>query len=190
MKLLFLTGLLMSAAVPPASAQGACDCACLTGFLDGWFTGLVNNSASGVPVAKDVKVTQNGKVTTLPGTFWDSAASVPYRWDIANPRLGDTAAEAVISNANGTMTMLAVRLKVKSGAITEIETIKANKGEADGLWGPEVLLQKGVSPALELSIREAERDSYYRLIAAAGKATGVRSRPMALRTTTLRDLIP
>jgi hypothetical protein len=65
------------------------------------------------------------------------------------------------------MTMLAVRLKVKNGAITEIETIKANKGEADGLWGPEVLVQKGVSPALQLSIREAERDSYYRLIAAA-----------------------
>jgi len=166
-RFLFLTGLLLSAAVSRASAQGACDRACLTGFLDGWFKELVNNTASGVPVAKDVKITQNGQITTLAGTFWDSAASVPYRWDIANPRLGDTAAEAVITNADGTMTMLAVRLKVKSGAITEIETIKANKGEADGLWGPDVLVQKGVSPALQMSIREAERDSYYRLIAAA-----------------------
>jgi hypothetical protein len=166
-KLLFVIGFLVSAAVPRASAQGACDRACLTGFLDGWFTGLVNNSVSGVRAAKDVKITQNGQITTLAGTFWDSAASVPYRWDIANPRLGDTAAEAVIGNADGTMTMLSVRLKVKGQAITEIETIKANKGEADGLWGPEVLLQKGVSPALRLSIREAERDSYYRLIAAA-----------------------
>src|SRR5262245_37651476 len=132
-KILFLSCLLVSAAAPRAGAQEACDRACLTGFLDGWFRGLVNNITSGVPVAKDVKITQNGQITTLAGTFWDSAASVPYRWDIANPRLGDTAAEAVITNADGTMTMLAVRLKVKSGAITEIETIKANKGEADGL---------------------------------------------------------
>jgi hypothetical protein len=166
-KLLLLTSLLTVAAVPRASAQGNCDRACLTGFLDGWFKGLVSNSTSGMPVAKDVKITQNGQIATLAATFWDSADSVPYRWDIANSRLGDTAAAAVIRNADGTMTMLSVRLKVKSGAITEIETIKANKGDADGLWGPETLLQKGVSPALQLSIREAERDSYYRLIAAA-----------------------
>jgi hypothetical protein len=166
-KLLLLTSFLTVAAVPRASAQGNCDRACLTGFLDGWFKGLVSNSTSGMPVAKDVKITQNGQIATLAATFWDSADSVPYRWDIANSRLGDTAAAAVIRNADGTMTMLSVRLKVKSGAITEIETIKANKGDADGLWGPETLLQKGVSPALQLSIREAERDSYYRLIAAA-----------------------
>lgn len=166
-KILLLTVLFVSALAPRAMAQGACDRACLTGHLDSWFKGLVGNSTSGVPVAKDVKITQNGQVVTLAGTFWASAEGVPYRWDIANPRLGDTAAEAVVSNADGTMTMLAVRLKVKSGAITEIETIKANKGDANGLWGPEVLLKKGVSPLLRLSIREAERDSYYRLIAAA-----------------------
>ncbi len=144
-----------------------CDRACLTGFIDGWFKGLVDNSSKGISVAKEVKITQNGRPTNLMGTFWESAENVPYRWDIANPRLGDTGSEAVVGNADGTMTMLIVRLKVKNGAITEIETIKANKGEADGLWGPEALLQKGVSPGLQLSIREADRDSYYRLIAGA-----------------------
>jgi hypothetical protein len=151
----------------PVSAQSACDRQCLAGFTDAWFKGLVSNNASGVPVAANVKITQNGQTTKLGGTFWESADSVPYRWDIANPRLGDTAAEAVIKNSDGSLTMLIVRLKVKAGVITEIETIKANKGEASALWGPEVLLAKGVSPALLLSIREPERDSYYRLIAAA-----------------------
>lgn len=46
-----------------------------------------------------------------------------------------------------------------------METIKANKGEADRLWDPDTL--KDVSPALQLSIREADQDSYYALIAAA-----------------------
>jgi hypothetical protein len=58
-----------------------------------------------------------------------------------------------------------LRLKVQRGAITEIETIKANQGEADRLWDPDRLTT--VSPDLQLSIREAERDSYYALIAAA-----------------------
>ena len=72
-RFLFLTGLLLSAAVPRASAQGACDRACLTGFLDGWFKGLVNNTASGVPVAKDVKITKG----RLPVLITDYGQSVP-----------------------------------------------------------------------------------------------------------------
>ena len=61
--------------------------------------------------------------------------------------------------------MHALRLKVSNGTITEIETIKANRGEADRLWDPDRLTT--VSPDLQLSIREAERDSYYELIATA-----------------------
>ena len=71
----------------------------------------------------------------------------------------------MIRNADGSKTMHMVRLKVLNGAITEIETIRANQGEADRLWDPDRLT--AVSPDLTQSIREAERDSYYDLIAAA-----------------------
>jgi hypothetical protein len=71
----------------------------------------------------------------------------------------------VVLNADGSKTMYMVRLKVLDGKITEVETIKANKGEADRLWDPDNL--KEVSPALQLSMREADQDSYYALIAAA-----------------------
>jgi hypothetical protein len=57
-----------------------------------------------------------------------------------------------------------VRLKVQRGEITEIETIRANEGDADRLWGDDLT---EVSPFLTLSIREADRDSYYELIGAA-----------------------
>jgi hypothetical protein len=159
-------GLLGLCAMNTAQAQIGCDRACLTGYVDAWFKGLTSNDTSGVPMAANAKISQNDKLTDLKGTFWDSADSVPYRWDIANMRLGDTGSEAVIRNADGTFTMLIVRLKVQNGAITEIETVKTNQGESDRLWGPEMLLAKGVSPMLQLSIPEAERDSYYRLIAA------------------------
>ena len=46
-----------------------------------------------------------------------------------------------------------------------IETIRANQGEADRLWDPDRLTE--VSADLKQSIRVAERDSYYDLIATA-----------------------
>lgn len=148
-----------------ASAQIGCDRACLTGYIDTYFNALTSNNAAPVPLAPDVRITHNGKAMELAATFWDNADSAIYRWDIVNQGLGDTASEAVIQNADGSKTMLMVRLKVINGAITEVETIKANEGEADRLWGPDQLT--AVSPALQLSIPEAEQDSHYRLIAAA-----------------------
>ena len=53
LRFLVLAGVTVAALVPSASAQGGCDRACLTGFLDGWFKGLANDSITGVPVAKD-----------------------------------------------------------------------------------------------------------------------------------------
>lgn len=165
--ILMTAGILGLIALNPAQAQIGCDRACLTGHVDTWFNGLLTNKTDGIALAENVKITFNGQPTDLAGTFWDAAESTPYRWDIANMRLGDTGTEAVIRNADGSLSMLMVRLKVQNGAITEIETIRANQGEADRLWGPETLLERGVTKTLQFSIREAEQDSYYRLIAAA-----------------------
>jgi len=152
-------------AVDTANAQTACDRACLTRFVDTYFNALVANNPSAVPLAASAKITTNGRMMKLDQAFWDSAERTVYRWDIVNERLGDTGTEAVILNADGSKTMYMLRLKVLDGRISEVETIKANKGEADALWGPDTLTE--VSPALRLSIREADQDSYYALIAAA-----------------------
>jgi hypothetical protein len=87
---------------------------------------------------------------------------VIWRFDAVNVRRGDTGTQVVIRNADGSRTMHLLRLKVQGGAISEIEIIKANQGDADRLWGPEQLTS--VSPRLTLSIREQDRDSYYDLI--------------------------
>jgi hypothetical protein len=146
-------------------AKTACDRACLTGFADTYFKALVDKRASEVPLAPNVKVTRNGQTMKLDQAFWEGAQRIVYRWDIVNEQLGDLASEAVVLNADASKTMYMVRLKVLGGKITEVETIKANKGEADRLWDPDNLT--AVSPALLLSIREADQDSYYALIAAA-----------------------
>jgi len=148
-----------------AQAPAACDRACLTGFVDAYFAALIANDASKLPQAAKARITENSLEKKLADTFWASADATSYRFDIVNTRRGDTGTQTVIRNSDGTKTMHMVRLKVQNGAITEIETIKANQGEADRLWGPDQLTE--VSPYLQQSIREADRDSYFDLIGAA-----------------------
>jgi hypothetical protein len=149
----------------PAAAQPACDRACLTGFVDSYFAALLTNDADTLRQAARARITDNGSEKKLADTFWASAEATVYRFDIVNTERGDTGTQTVIRNADGSKTMHMVRLKVLNGTITEIETVKANQGDADRLWGPDQLT--AVSPDLTHSIRVAERDSYYDLIAAA-----------------------
>ena len=154
-----------AAGATPALAQAPCDRACLTKIVDSYFAALLANDARALPQAARARITENGAERKLADTFWDGAREIAYRFDIVNTARGDTGTETVIVNADGSKTMHMLRLKVLNGAITEIETIKANQGDADRLWDPDRLT--AVSPDLQLSIREAERDSYYALIAAA-----------------------
>jgi hypothetical protein len=163
--LLALAALFAPSGLAQSETKAPCDRACLTGFVDSYFKALLAHDANALPQSAHARITENGAEKTLASTFWASAAETAYRFDVVNPRRGDTGTEAVIRNADGAKTMFMLRLKVQNGAIAEIETIKANKGEADRLWNPDNL--KEVSPAFKLSIRDSQRDSYYDLIAAA-----------------------
>jgi len=154
-----------AAGATPALAQSACDRACLTGVIDAYYAALLANDASTLRQATRARITDNGAEKRLADTFWAGAEEIVWRFDIVNTDRGDTGTQAVIRNADGSKTMHVVRLKILNGAIAEIETVKANEGDADRLWGPDQLT--AVSPDLTHSIREAERDSYYELIAAA-----------------------
>lgn len=150
-----------------ANAQIGCDRACLEGHMTTYYDALNANNPAAVPLAANAKISDNNKLVGLREAFWADAEETVYRWDIANPRLGDVAGEAVIRNTDGSYTMIAVRLKVINNAITEVEVVRADQGDADRLWGPERLVDYPLSRNMTNSIRVADRDSYYRLIAAA-----------------------
>ena len=155
---------LAAGATAPAAAQPACDRACLSGYIDSYFAALLANDASKLTSSSRAHHRQRQREEAGRHVLGSAEATV-YRFDIVNTERGDTGTQTVIRNADGSKTMHMVRLKVLNGAITEIETIKANEGDADRLWGPDQLA--AVSPDLTHSIRVAERDSYYGLIAAA-----------------------
>ena len=148
-------------------AQIGCDRDCLSGHMDTYFSAMAGNSPNLVPLADNAKISDNNRLVSLDEAFWAEAEETAYRWDIANPRLGDVASEAVVRNADGSYTMIMVRLKVADNVITEVEVVRANEGDADRLWGPEQLVNYPLSHNLTYSIRPADRDSHYGLIAAA-----------------------
>lgn len=151
---------------PGGWPEVTCDRECLTGYVDAYYAALTANDASALPQASGARITLNGEVVDLADAFWDGAEDVRWRFDIVNEHLGDTGAEVVVTNADGSETMEVVRLKVADGAITEMEIVRANEGDAGVLWGPDQL-DPEPSSFLTLPIRTAEQDSYYDLIAAA-----------------------
>lgn len=160
-------GLLLLVSTASVEAQISCDRACLEGHVSTYLDALYANTPNAVPLAMGAKISDNNQLVSLREAFWDDATETAYRWDIANPRLGDVATEAVIRNSDGSYTMAVVRLKVQDNSITEVEVIRADEGDADGLWGPERLVDYPLSRNLTNSVRVADRDSYYGLIAAA-----------------------
>jgi len=163
----FFAGLLLLVFVSPAEAQVGCNRACLEGHISTYLDALYANTPGAVPLARGAKISDNNRLVSLREAFWADAAATAYRWDIANPRLGDVATEVVIRNSDGSYTIAVVRLKVLENSITEVEVIRANEGDAGSLWGPERLVDYPLSRNLTNSIRVADRDSYYGLIAAA-----------------------
>ena len=145
----------------------ACNRACLTGVVDAYYQALLANNPAALPQAAKARITLNGRQSPLAATFWPAAKAVRWRFDAVNERLGDTGTQVVITNDDGSETMEVVRLKVAGGAITEMEIVRCNKGDAgEQWWGPEQLDPKP-SAFLTLSIPPAERDSYYGLVAVA-----------------------
>jgi len=162
-------GALLAASTAFAQNQSnvtyACDRACLTKVVDTYVAGLIANDPARVPFAQGARLTLNDDVVPAGKLFWDQAASVQARIDIANPRWGDTGTQAVINNTDGSQYIYAFRLKVKNSRITEAEAILIRNADEGSLFDLKTLQKP--NPNFNMKIRPAEQDSYYDLVAAA-----------------------
>jgi hypothetical protein len=167
--LLFLiAGVVMLAA--PAFAQNQrgiahpCDRACLTGFVDAWLNGLIANDASAIPLAPGAKITLNDDIVAPRDAFWDQAASVQARIDIANPRWGDTGTQTVITNEDGSQYIYVP--SEGEGRRDHGSRIHADP-QRGGRRPVHLATLQTPNPNFNTPIRPAEQDSYYDLVAAA-----------------------
>jgi hypothetical protein len=136
MRPIILTVAVITLAATPATASGqtgagACNRDCLTGFAEQYISALVAKDPSKLPLAPNVKMTDNGQELPLGDGFWNSVAGRgAYTLHIADPVLGSVVTFATMKEPlrDGKSTkpvLMALRLKVVNGRIAEVEKIVA-----------------------------------------------------------------
>ena len=121
---------------------------------------LVKNDPAGLPVAKDVKITENGYPIRLGNGLFQTAKKITYKQYMTDPSAGQVMVFGV-AKESVLLANFMVRLKVVKDKITEIETIVARKDEAS-FASPEDL--KEPRPVYARVLSESERSSREKLI--------------------------
>ncbi len=120
-------------AAGPSLAAPACDRACLTGFTDRYLAALVAHDPKRLPASADLRFTEDGAPLELGDGLWRTNGGLgPFRLDFADVPKGQAGALVTVQE-NGAIALMALRLKVREGKITEVETILARKGELQSL---------------------------------------------------------
>ncbi len=130
-------------AAPPARAAAAegsgppapvsCDRACMQGLVDQYLAALVKHDPSGLPLSRGVRFTENTIELKLGEGLWIGASEAPttFRIYAVDPGSSQVGFYGVMKE-RGQPLILALRLKVINGRITEVEHVIARniRGEA------------------------------------------------------------
>jgi hypothetical protein len=142
------------AAAADMSQAAAADCNrhCLLSILTTYTEALVDNDASRLAIAPQLRVTSNGAVTTLGhGQVWGAVKRIPYRHAFVDPVSGAAVFYGTLTNTPSRDAeqwwFYVVRLKVVRQQVTEIEEISY-----DGTLGG--------TPASSLELPHSIYDTY------------------------------
>ncbi|HTC91188.1 MAG TPA: hypothetical protein VK686_22945 [Bryobacteraceae bacterium] len=108
--------------------SGACDRACLEGFVDQYLDAVTAHDPKLAPLAKNVKFTENGQKLEIPDGLWNSMAGKgTYRLFVDDPEAGSVAFIGTIKEEGRTPNepiagVIALRLKLQNRQISEVET--------------------------------------------------------------------
>ena len=114
----------VGAGVGPSRVKD-CNRECLVGFMDGYMNAIYKHDPKAVPpLAIDVRMTENtGHMDVGEGVLWRSKVEpTPFKIYVADPVTGQVALQARLL-IQGRSALVAVRLKVDRGQISEIEQL-------------------------------------------------------------------
>ncbi len=174
----------------PGWASDVCDRACLTGLVDQYLAALAAHDPGRLPLARVVRFTENGQELRLGDGLWGTASAPgKYRLYVADPEDGQVGLYGTVLEAD-TPVLMALRLKVDYGLISEIETIVVRSGgTGSGLFPPagKTMEEKGTPrPQFLRTVPAAQRMSREDLVKVAnsyftglGGNTGRNTAPFA-----------
>jgi|WetSurMetagenome_2_1015567.scaffolds.fasta_scaffold112795_2 hypothetical protein len=104
------------------------DRAGLRGLMDQALDAFVQRDPGRLPLAADVRYTEQGQALALGDGFWATASGQGgYRHAFIDPEAGEVAAMATMLE-NGNQVLFGLRLRVQLGKVTEIESVFYRRG--------------------------------------------------------------
>jgi len=115
----------------PNAMGPRCDRACLTGVLEQYLAGLTNHDPARVPFAEVVHFTEDNVPLKIGDGLWGSISGIDRHADVtvADPEAGQVGYYGVVKE-HDQPAYLALRLKVRSGRITEVESVVHRMNES------------------------------------------------------------
>ncbi|HUN28412.1 MAG TPA: hypothetical protein VMV65_01275 [Alphaproteobacteria bacterium] len=142
----------------PAVAKD-CDRACLGDLVTQYLKDMAAHDPAALPVAPNVRFTENGDVMKLGDGLWRTASGLgTYRQDILDVAGHTAATQAVVLEDGDKPVLFALRLKERDGKISQIETMVSRNDKSSLIFDP-AGYQKGneqmafVPPASEIDSR-------------------------------------
>jgi hypothetical protein len=111
----------------------------LIGTMQRYLDAMTGRDAGALRVSEGMKVTENGVAVAFGEGLFRSVQRIGFRQCFADPNNGQAGCFGTLETAAGTL-MLALRLQVQDGLITESEAIIPRKG-GHRLFAPEQLLE-------------------------------------------------
>jgi hypothetical protein len=172
----------------PSFASDVCERTCLQALVDQYLAALVAHDPGRLPLAVNVRFTENGQELRLGDGLWGTASGPgKYKLYVADPEDGQAGFYGTVME-NGTPVLLALRLRVTYGLISEVETLVA-RGAGGGPFTPagKAMEEHGKPrPQFLRTVPAAERLSHEDLVKVAnsyftglGGNTGYNTAPFA-----------
>jgi len=133
----------IAAASVSVQAQ-SCTRAGLKAMIANYFKAVETHDMSALPTAPSLRITENGQEMKPGEGFFKSGGAVLLERDLIDTERCGTVTEAVTNetiDGAQTMAVMAVRLKVEKGKVTEIETIVTREADQKRFYNPKVLLE-------------------------------------------------
>lgn len=119
--------------VPTAQGNSSCDRVCLKSTMDGYVAALVKHDHSGLPLAKNVKFTENTARIELGDGLWVGAQGpVTFKIYGLDPQDGEAGLMCMMKEF-GKPVIVSIRLRVQDRKITEVEQIVRRDPRPEGL---------------------------------------------------------
>jgi hypothetical protein len=152
--ILFCIGLSVTSA---AFAADACDRECLRGFLTTYLNALVAHTPAALPIAANVKFTEDNTQKKLGEGLWRTASKLrAFRQDVLDVKQSTAASLAVLEEGSSPA-LFALRLRIAERKISEIETMVV-RSQAEGMIFAIDAIQTP-SKAMNLELAPTQRNS-------------------------------